>query len=265
MAAKKRLIFPLDVPHREQAMAWVEKLRNEVGLFKVGLELFLGEGPKFLEDLAEMAPEGYFLDLKLHDIPTTVQGALRQLVRGARFTTVHVDQGRKALKATVDALKERVAVLGVTVLTSLTPADLVAQGIDPRYATDPPIELVLLRAGLAYEAGCAGVVCAGSEARAVKEKFGDDFLVVCPGIRPSGAPVPADDQRRIMTPYEAIQAGADYVVVGRPIRLAPDPVARAREVVADIARGLAERPSPPKESERSRPRTGAGKKPSLPG
>lgn len=239
---KDRLIFPLDVPDRREALALMEKLRGEVGLFKVGLELFWAAGREFLEFMAEAAPEGYFLDLKLHDIPATVQGALRQLVRGAKFTTVHVDQGRKALKATVDAIKDRVAVLGVTVLTSLTPADLVALGIDARYATAPPTELVLLRAALAYEAGCAGVVCAGSEARAVKERFGRDFLVVCPGIRPPWAQVPGDDQRRVVTPYEAVKAGADYIVVGRPLRLAPDPVARARQVVADIARGLAARP-----------------------
>lgn len=236
-----RLIFPLDVPDRGQALALMEKLRGEVGLFKVGLELFLAEGRDFLKLMTELAPEGYFLDLKLHDIPATMAGALKQLVRGARFTTVHVEQGQKALKALVEAFRDQVAVLGVTVLTSLTPADLLALGIDPRYATDPPTELVLRRAALAYEAGCAGVVCAGSEARAVKEKFGRDFLVVCPGIRPSWAQVPGDDQKRIMTPYEAIRAGADYIVVGRPLRLAPDPVTRAREVVADIARGLKER------------------------
>ncbi len=128
--------------------------------------------------------------------------------------------------------------LGVTVLTSLDTDDLLAAGIDPKYA-DPPQKLVLLRAALAEAAGCSGVVCSAQEVRAVKERFGPDFLVVCPGIRPEWAAVPGDDQKRIMTPFKAIREGADYLVVGRPIRQAEDPVAAARMVVEEIAAALA--------------------------
>ncbi len=241
MQPQDRLIFPLDVSSRQQAQEFVEKLKHEVGLFKVGLELFLAEGRDFLRYMSEAVPSGFFLDLKFHDIPATVRGAQQQVLTGVKLLTIHVDQGRKLLSTTVAAVQEGVKVLGVTLLTSLDREDLLAMGINPRYAVDPPTELVLLRARLAKEAGCSGVVCAGTEARAVKDEFGEDFLVVCPAIRPQWAAVPGDDQKRVMTPYEAMLAGADYVVVGRPIRLAADPVAAARRVVEEIRQGLADR------------------------
>lgn len=240
MDPKSRLIFPLDVADKTAARQLLELLREEVGLFKVGLELFMAEGPDFLKVVADFSPAGYFLDLKFHDIPATVRGAQSKVFRGVRFTTIHCDQGRKLLRSMVEGLSNSVKILGVTVLTSLDKDDLLSVGIDPQYAENPG-KLVLLRAQLAQEAGCSGVVCAGPEARAVKERFGPDFLVVCPGIRPAWAHVPADDQRRTMTPCDAIQAGADYIVVGRPIRLAADPVAAARRVVEEIARGLRDR------------------------
>ena len=131
----------------------------------------------------------------------------------------------------------------MTVLTHLKPDDLEAMGLAREYARDLT-KLVLLRAGIARAAGCDGVVCAGTEAAAVKAAFGPDFLVVCPGIRPAWAAVPGDDQQRVMTPYEAIKAGADYIVVGRPIRLAPDPAAAADKVVAEIEQGMRDRSGP---------------------
>ena len=240
MDPQSRLIFPLDVPDKTAAQKLLEALRDEVGLFKVGLELFMAEGPEFLQVVSAASPSGFFLDLKFHDIPATMGGAHSKVFKGVRFTTIHVDQGRKLLSAMVRGLSDDVKILGVTVLTSLDKDDLLSVGIDPRYA-DNPGKLVLLRAELAKDAGCSGVVCAGPEARAVKERFGQDFLVVCPGIRPDWGQVPSDDQRRTMTPYEAIKAGADYIVVGRPIRLAADPVAAARRVVEEIARGLRDR------------------------
>jgi orotidine-5'-phosphate decarboxylase len=236
---RDRLIFPLDVPNKAEALRFISLLKDEVGLFKVGLELFVAEGPAFLQFLADTGVD-YFLDLKFHDIPATVKSAQARIMRGARLTTVHVDQGRNSLRASVEALKTGVKVLGVTVLTHLGPDDLEALGIAGEYAQNPT-RLVLLKAKLAKEAGCDGVVCAGTEAQAVKDAFGPDFLVVCPAIRPDWSMVPGDDQRRITTPYEAIKAGADYIVVGRPIRLAPAPAEAARRVAAEIVRGLAAR------------------------
>ena len=237
---RDRLIFPLDVPNKAEAERYISLLKDEVGLFKVGLELFVAEGPAFLQFLADTARVDYFLDLKFHDIPATIRGAASRILRGAKLATVHVDQGRKSLAASVEALKnDGVKILGVTVLTHLGPDDLEALGIAPEYARNPA-KLVLLRAKLAHAAGCDGVVCSGAEARAVKAAFGPDFLVVCPAIRPAWAAVPGDDQSRLTTPYEAIRAGADYIVVGRPIRLAASPAEAARRVAAEIARGLAD-------------------------
>jgi orotidine-5'-phosphate decarboxylase len=234
------LIFPLDVPNQAEAVGLIQLLQAEVGLFKVGLELFLAAGPAFLQLLTDSFGVDYFLDLKFHDIPATVKRALARIGQGARLATVHVDSGREGLKVSRAGLPRGVKLLGVTLLTHLGPDDLLAMGLAPEYARNPE-KLVLLRAQLAREAGCDGVVCAGTEARAVKEALGPDFLVVCPGIRPDWAGVPGDDQRRVTTPYEAITAGADYIVVGRPISGAADPAAAARRVVAEIARGLAAR------------------------
>jgi orotidine-5'-phosphate decarboxylase len=244
MQPRERLIFPLDVPNKTEAERFIALLKDHVGLFKVGLELFVAEGPAFLQFLTETARVDYFLDLKFHDIPATVTSAQAKIMQGARLATVHVDQGRTMLRAAVTSLKNRVKVLGVTVLTHLGPDDLEALGFASRYVRDPS-QLVLLRARLAQAAGCDGVVCAGTEARAVKAACGPEFLVVCPAIRPAWAAVPGDDQKRVMTPYEAIQAGADYIVVGRPIRLAADPVAAADKVVAEISQGLRDRPLAP--------------------
>jgi orotidine-5'-phosphate decarboxylase len=232
---KDRLIFALDVPNRAEAERYLKLLKAEVGLFKVGLELFVAEGPAILQFLAESYGVEYFLDLKFHDIPATVRRAQARVRPGARLATVHVDSGREILKAGGE-----VKLLGVTLLTHLGPEDLAAMGLAREYVRNPT-KLVLLRARLALEAGCDGVVCAGTEARAVKEACGPDFLVVCPGIRPTGAAVAGDDQRRITTAYSAIKAGADYLVVGRPIREAPDPAAAARKIVDEIAAGLKDR------------------------
>jgi orotidine-5'-phosphate decarboxylase len=235
MQPQDRLIFPLDVPNKGEAEKFIELLRGEVGLFKVGLELFMAEGPAFLKFLAA-ARVDYFLDLKFHDIPATMMAAQARVMQGAKLATVHIDQGRKMRQA-IMACKNGVKVLGVTVLTHLGADDLEAMGIAPEYARNPT-KLVLLRAGLARDAGCDGVVCAGTEARAVKDEFGPDFLVVCPAIRPLWAAVAGDDQTRITTPAEAIKAGADYIVVGRPIRKAEKPREAARKVVAEIAEAL---------------------------
>jgi len=235
MEPKDRLIFPLDVSSREAALDWIERLQGQVGLFKVGLELFVAEGLPFLNTIAEILPGGYFLDLKFIDIPATLKAAQHRLFKNVTFFTVHCDQGRQMLRETVAALQNGVKFLAVTVLTSLSSDDLLALGYDRRYALNPT-ELVLLRARFAQAAGCRGVICSGQEVKAVKERFGPDFLAICPGIRPDWSVVAADDQKRVVTPYEAIQAGADYIVVGRPIRRAANPVEAAKRVVEEIER-----------------------------
>jgi orotidine-5'-phosphate decarboxylase len=237
---KDRLIVPLDVPDRDKALRLVDKLWEHVGLFKVGWELFMAEGPRFFRDLASYSPVGLFLDLKLFDIPATVMGALGPMIHGAVLTTVHCDIGREGLRQLSGALEQNCKLLAVTLLTSVTPDDLEALGYPPQFVKEPA-ELVVLKARVAQEAGCSGVICSGREAGRVKEACGRDFWAVCPGIRPEWASVPGDDQRRTMTAYEAVKNGADYLVVGRPIRQAPDPVAAARRVAEEIAQGLKDR------------------------
>jgi orotidine-5'-phosphate decarboxylase len=237
LTPRERLIFALDVPDRRTAVSYVNRLRDDVGLFKVGLELFLAEGPPVLEAVVNAAgsPSQVFLDLKLYDIPATVLGAIKTILHGVALVTVPSDLGPAALKKITAGTAFEV--LAVTVLTSLTGADIQALGFAPEFAADP-VKLVVHKAKMAQAAGCRGVVCSGREVKAVKEACGRDFLAVCPGIRPAWAVVPGDDQRRIITPEAAITNGADYLVVGRPIRQATDPVAAARRVVEEIAAAM---------------------------
>jgi orotidine-5'-phosphate decarboxylase len=245
--AKDHLIFALDVPSKAEALRLARLLREEVGLFKVGLELYLSEGPSLLQDLIKevtLSPSKFFLDLKLYDIPATVLGALHTVLHGVALTTVPADLGLSGLQKIVAAMGTAYKILAVTVLTSMTAADLKSLGFTPRLARDP-VSLVVHKAKLAQKAGCAGVVCSGREVAAVKQACGPGFLAVCPGIRPDWAKVTADDQSRTVTPYEAIRNGADYLVVGRPIRTYPEsaggPAAAARRVVQEIAAALRDR------------------------
>jgi orotidine-5'-phosphate decarboxylase len=242
MIARDRLIFPLDVPSLEEAVGLAGLLGDHVGVLKIGLELFVSAGPRVVRTVAEHTEAGIFLDLKFHDIPATVQGAVRSAscLHGVDFVTVHCDQGRELLEAVVTAITGRTKVLAVTVLTSLDSADLLAAGVRPELAANPTA-VVLRKAALALEAGCAGVVCSGREAEAVKTEFGEDLLVVTPGIRPEWGGVKQDDQKRVVTPFEAIRAGADFIVVGRPIRTAVDPAKAADRVVAEIEKALQHR------------------------
>ena len=227
-SARDRLIVALDVASVEEARALIATLGDSVGVYKIGLELLFAGGFALA---GELAREGHavFIDAKLLDIEATVERATAAVARtGARFLTVHAVD-RKALQAAVrgrgdSALK----LLGVTVLTNLGAADLVQQGID-----HPPAELVLHRAMLAKEAGFDGVIASGQEAAAIRKSAGAGFLIVTPGIRPQG--FEAQDQARTVTPAEAIAAGADYLVVGRPITRAPDPRAAALAIVEEIA------------------------------
>ena len=232
----ERIIFPLDLPDLAEAVKYVGLLKDHVGVFKVGLELFVAAGPASVSAVKEKAPGcKTFLDMKFHDIPATVKGAIKSAsTLGADFITVHCDEGSALLEAVVEGSSGKTKVLGVTVLTSLSQDDLSEIGIDEKYKD--PVELVLHRARLARVAGCAGVVCSGLEARAVREEFGGDFLIVTPGVRPKGEA--KGDQKRVVTPYEAIKSGADYIVVGRPIREAPDPVKAASKITEEIAKAL---------------------------
>lgn len=232
------IIFPLDLPSFGEAQKYIRLLKDNVGLFKVGLELFVREGPKVLALIAKESPTKVFLDIKFHDIPSTVIGAQRAAnVLGAKFITVHCDEGSRLLKAVVDSVKNGTKVLAITVLTSLSKEDLRDIGISSEF--EEPSKLVLHRAALAQRTGCSGVVCSGEEVKAVKEKFGKDFIVVVPGIRPSWSEVANDDQKRVATPYDAIVNGADYIVVGRPIRNAKDPVEAAKNIAKEIEKALA--------------------------
>ncbi len=240
MVAKDRLIFPLDVSTTQEARKYVTLLGGHVGVFKLGLELFISEGPPVVDIIANSTEAEIFLDLKFHDIPATVQQAIRSgsCLRRASFVTVHCDPS--LLEVVVDAVSDTTKVLAVTVLTSLDTDALLSLGIRGELAREP-VQLVLHRAAMARKAGCEGVVCSGHEAEAVKNRFGDDLIVVAPGIRPDWGEVKKDDQRRVVTPYRAIKSGADYIVVGRPIRAAADPVRAAAKVVAEIERALQDR------------------------
>ena len=236
LTPRERLIFALDVPDAATAKACVHELRDHVGLFKVGLELFLAEGPGLLAELTDMVgPQRIFLDLKLYDIPATVLGAFNAVVHGLALFTVPSDLGPTGLKNIVNSSGANI--LAVTVLTSITGDDLLALGFDSQFAQDPT-RLVVRKARMAQDAGCRGVVCSGREVKAVKEACGPDFLAVCPGIRPAWSEVDGDDQKRIVTPFEAITNGADFIVVGRPIRQANVKVAAARQVEEEIAMAL---------------------------
>lgn len=233
----QRIIFPLDFPNLEEAKKYITLLKDHVGLFKIGLELFISVGPLAIQTVVEETHAEIFLDMKFHDIPETVSGAQKAAhMHKAKFITVHCDEGSKLLIAVVDSVKNGTKVLAITVLTSLSEEDLKEIGM--REELQDPVKLVLHRAELAQRAGCSGVVCSGKEVKAVKERFGKDFIVVVPGIRPSWAHISNDDQARITTPSEAIKNGADYIVIGRPIRDAKDPQEAAKRVAEEIGEAL---------------------------
>ena len=235
---REYIIFPLDVATRSAAEDLVRRLAGQVGLFKVGLELFIRSGPDLLRWIQAEGAAGIFLDLKLHDIPATVARAMEGIADlGVALTTVHCGESPRMLEAAVKASRGRTGVLGVTVLTSVDSGDLLRAGMAPELAADMDA-LVGRRARAARDAGCVGVVCSGWEAPVIKQALGADFLVVTPGIRPAWEGVGTDDQRRVMTPAEAVRKGADYIVIGRPIREASDPARAARRVAEEITEGL---------------------------
>jgi orotidine-5'-phosphate decarboxylase len=229
--ARDRLIVALDVPSAEAARRLVDQLGDSVGVHKIGLELLFSGGFALASELAARGGR-VFVDAKLLDIEATVERATAAVAStGAEFLTVHA-LDRKTLDAAVRGRGDsHLKLLGVTVLTNLDAADLVQQGTDI-----PPAELVLHRAMLAKEAGFDGVVASGQEAAAIREAAGRDLIIVTPGIRPKGSA--AGDQARVATPASAIAAGADYLVVGRPITAADDPRAAALAIAAEIEQAL---------------------------
>ena len=233
-AARGRLVFPLDFATIAEARAAATRLAAEIGVLKVGLELFVSEGPAAAALGSELGLE-VFLDLKLHDIPETVERAVASAAAlGVRYLTVHAAGGAEMLRraaARAAQAPSPLTILAVTVLTSLDAEDLRAQGVEAA-----PSEQVLRLARVAWDAGVRGFVASPAETRALREALGPEALLVIPGIRPTGAA--AGDQKRIATPASAIGDGADLLVVGRPIRDAAYPVAAAASVVAEIERAL---------------------------
>ena len=226
---RERLIVALDLPTAEEAKGLVEKLGEAVVFYKIGLELFVGGGYFDLIDWLLEREKKVFADLKFYDIPATVGRAVRNLSRtGVHLATIH---GDRAIMEAAAEHKGDLKILAVTVLTSLDDRAASELGYSGDLRT-----LVLERAVLAKEAGVDGVIASGREAAAIRRHVGEDLLIVTPGIRPVGSS--AGDQKRIVTPDQAIRSGADYLVVGRPIREAEDPKAAALAIQREIASAM---------------------------
>ena len=229
--ARERLIIALDVPSADDAQKLVAQLDGVVSFFKVGLELYTAAGPEFVRWLVAQEKK-VFLDLKFLDIGETVRRATREAARlGASFLTVH-ESGLTVAAAVQGSQGKDLKILAVTVLTSMDAGDLLDMGIHCTVE-----ELVLRRAKKALAAGAHGVIASGQEAAALRDQLGNDFLIVTPGIRSSGAS--ADEQKRATTPAEAIRAGADYLVVGRPITLAANPKDAAIGILDEMQKAFA--------------------------
>ena len=232
MKAAERLIVALDVPSPDDARALIDKIGPAAGVYKIGLELLFTGGMDLARDLVAQGKQ-VFIDAKLLDIPNTVERATASIAAtGAAFLTVH-GHDIKTMEAAMRGREGHdLKLLAVTVLTSLDKADLEQQG-----STMTPGDLVLHRARLRHDAGFDGIIASGHEAATVRAAIRGDFLIVTPGIRPAGSA--AGDQARVMTPEKAIRAGADYLVVGRPITQADDPAKAASAIVEEIETALA--------------------------
>jgi orotidine-5'-phosphate decarboxylase len=231
---RDRLIVALDVPTAQAARDVIRQLGDSVSFYKVGLQLFSAEGPAIVREL-KAAGRKVFLDLKLHDIPNTVGSAVRSINSlDVDLLTIHAAGGLQMMKAAVQAAasaSKPPKVLAVTVLTSFTDEDLATVGIP-----SPTTDQVRRMAALAREAGCSGVVSSALEVPILRQQFGDDLVVLVPGVRPKGSA--AGDQARTAEPAEAIRAGASYLVVGRPITAADDKRAAAEAIEEEISSAL---------------------------
>ena len=227
----ERLIVALDFPTARQAQDIVAAIGSPAPMFKVGKQLFTAEGPALVRDLVA-AGRKVFLDLKFHDIPNTVAGAVREAAKlNVSMLTVHAAGGSPMLRAAADAAAQsavRPLVLAVTVLTSISEQELQETGVSGTVETQ-----VLRLASLAVRAGCGGLVASPLEARLLRRELGEGFAIVTPGVRPAGEE--KGDQARVMTPRQAIEAGATHIVVGRPITGAANPTEAARKIFAEMA------------------------------
>lgn len=227
--ASPRIVVALDFPDRDRALRFVDSVSPRLCRLKVGFELFVAEGPGLVSALVARGFD-VFLDLKFHDIPNTVAGAVRVAADlGVWMINVHAWGGRRMMEAAREALPagpQRPHLIAVTVLTSLAREDLLEIGV-----AEAPQAQVRRLAALARDCGLDGVVCSAQEAAVLRRALGDGFLLVTPGIRPAGAG--RGDQRRVMTPREAVAAGADYLVVGRPVTAAADPAAVLEALTAE--------------------------------
>ena len=235
MNARDRIVVALDVPNRAAALTLVEQLSGQVGMFKIGKQLFTAEGPVLVREIIA-AGERVFLDLKFHDIPNTVAGAADSAIRlGVSLFNIHALGGTEMMRAAAEMVQNsavdqtnRPHVLGVTVLTSMDDKNLAEVGIP--YKAD---ELVVRLATLARDAGLDGVVASPREIRLIREQVAaENFIVVTPGIRPSWSA--SGDQKRIATPKQAIEDGADYIVIGRAITSSDDPRGAVQRILEEI-------------------------------
>ena len=231
LTPRDRLIVALDVPNASRALKLVGQLHDDAGVFKIGKQLFVAEGPELVREVVSRGNR-VFLDLKFHDIPNTVASAVKSATAlGVSMLTVHASGGPKMLKAAVDAASQSPnppIVLAVTVLTSIGDDEIQQIGVAGRV-----LDQVLRLATLAREAGCTGIVAAPHEAAEIRKRLGEGFAIITPGVRPAGSS--AGDQARVLTPAQAIAAGATYLVVGRPITEAAKPAQAARAIVDEIA------------------------------
>ncbi len=232
MDPRQRLIVALDVSTAAAARKIVAAVGDSAFTYKVGMQLYTAEGPSLVRELVDSG-HSVFLDLKYHDIPNTVAAAVREAAElGVSMLTVHASGGGKMLRAAVDAAAAQanrpgLLVLAVTVLTSMDDVELGKIGL-----RGGVLEQVMRLTALALSNGCRGVVASAQEAAALREEFGRDFAIVTPGVRPAGSG--HDDQARVVTPAEAIAAGASHIVVGRPITGAADPAAEARAILGQV-------------------------------
>ncbi len=231
MSVADQIIVPLDVSTEDAAIALLDRL-PQVVFWKVGLELFVATGPRVLKHLKERQKK-IFLDLKFHDIPNTVAGACGSASQyGVDLMTVHATAGKKALKAATEAINQSPSapqLLAITLLTSLNAREL---AFDLKIPLELP-EYALQMALLAKDSGINGAVCSPQEVGQLRQVCGKDFVLVCPGVRPSWAQ--AGDQQRVMTPKQALKAGADYLVIGRPITMADDPVMAWNRIIDEVS------------------------------